>query len=53
MYWIIFLALSFLCTILNPYVGLFGILFIAEFAIYWFLDDNIQKAAKFTSSYLK
>lgn len=53
MYWIIFLALSFLCTILNPYVGLFGILFIAEFAIYWFLDDNIQKAAKFTASYLK
>ena len=53
MYWLIFLILSFLCTILNPYVGLFGLLFILEFEVFWFLDENIQRASKFTASYVE
>lgn len=53
MYWLIFLILSFLCAILNPYVGLFGILFLAEFEAFWFFDENIQRAAKFAASYVE
>ena len=44
MYWIIPLLLAFLCTLINPYIGLVGILYIGEIVVYWFFDENAEKA---------
>lgn len=52
MYWMIFLVLALICALLNPYVGLVGLLFIEEIMVYLFLDENIQKAASFMASYV-
>lgn len=53
MYWLIFLMLSCLCTVLNPYVGLFGLLFIVEIEVFWFLDENIRRASEFAAGYVE
>lgn len=45
MYWIIPLLLAFLCTLVNPYLGLVGLLYIGEIAVYLFFDGNAEKAA--------
>ena len=53
MYWIIPLLLAFLCTLINPYIGLVGILYIGEIVVYWFFDENAEKAADFASGYVE
>lgn len=53
MYWIIPLILAFLCTLVNPYVGLVGILFVGEIVIYLFFDGNAEKGADFASGYIE
>ena len=53
MYWIIPLLLAFLCTLVNPYLGLVGLLYIGEIAVYLFFDGNAEKAADFASGYVE
>lgn len=43
MYWIIPLLLAFLCTLVNPYLGLVGLLYIGEIAVYLFFDGKPRK----------
>ena len=43
MYWIIPLLLAFLCTLVNPYLGLVGLLYIGEIAVYLFLMEMPRK----------